>query len=335
MATRLIKCEEQNDVLFKKIVVDDYTSSTTVIVPDTHNAIIVKDGIAFDTLSSGKHYIFDKKRNSSAKLLDEAETVEIIFISKTAKLNIYWGTTTQWEMRDPITNIGIKLGASGEFEVQISNPRKAYLELIGAQEVFNTEKLKDRLQGRLLAEVQFQIANIMNDKKLSYDRLGEVLLPISRELLPHIKKMFEADYGLKIFSFTISRIIISEDDIEKIANAKKAISEHKNRIEEAQNKDLIDEKKFNRELDLRRLQIEDYAKYLEVCKIVGWPGEKKKTSGNDLECPNCGAKILKETKFCSVCGTELLKQKEKCPNCSKLVNKGDLYCKHCGAKIGG
>ena len=46
MAVRLIKCEEQNDVLFKKIVVDDYSSSTAIIVPDTHNAIIIKDGIA-------------------------------------------------------------------------------------------------------------------------------------------------------------------------------------------------------------------------------------------------------------------------------------------------
>ena len=46
-------------------------------------------------------------------------------------------------------------------------------------------------------------------------------------------------------------------------------------------------------------------------------------------------KITKEVKFCSVCGYELLKQKEKCPNCNKLVNKGDMFCKHCGAKIGG
>ena len=336
MAVRLIKCEEQNDVLFKKIVVGDYSSSTAIIVPDTHNAIIIKDGIAFDTLSSGKHYIFDKKQSQFAKEIGNAESIEIIFISKTAKLNIYWGTTTQWEMRDPVTNVSIKLVASGEFEVQISNPRKAYLELIGSQEVFDTEKLKNRLQGRLLAEVQFQIANIMNDKKLSYDRLGEVLLPISKELLPHVKKMFESDYGLKIFSFTISRIIITDEDIKKISDAKNEQAKYERGMKEAQNKAKMDEINFNRELDLRRLQVEDYAKYLEVCRVIGWPADKKKgATGDDKECPNCGAKITKEVKFCSVCGYELLKQKEKCPNCSKLVNKGDMFCKHCGAKIGG
>ena len=47
----------------------------------------------------------------------------------------------------------------------------------------------------------------------------------------------------------------------------------------------MDDKKFAREMDLKRLEREDYDKYLEVCRIVGWPTGKKNDSTK--ECPNC------------------------------------------------
>jgi len=324
MATHYIKCEGKNNVLFRKINVDSFNPSTTIIVPDTHNAIIVKDGIALETLPAGRHKIFDSKKGFLSLNSTEVQTVDVIFVSKTTKLNILWGTTTQYDMRDPNTGASIKLGMSGEMEIQICNPRKAYLELIGQDEDFGVDNLKERLQGRLLAEVQYQIANIMNTKMLSYDRLGEVLLPIGNEVLPHIANLFEKDYGLKVFSFTISRIIISDEDIEKISTAK-----GQQIAREIKNKEK--ENEYLREMDLRKLEREDYAKYLEVCRIVGWPTSKKETKTG--ECPNCGVKISADMKFCPVCGTEIKQTKIKCPNCGKMITKDDMFCKHCGAKV--
>ncbi len=335
MAKKLITYSEKNDVLFKKIVVDykKFEPSTTIIVPDTHNAIVIKDGIALDTLSSGRYKIFDNKSGIFANLIDSAQTIEVIYVSKTAKLNLLWGTKDQYDMRDPVTGTSIKLGASGELEIQVCNPRKAYLELIGTNNDFDLDDLKNRIQGRLLAEVQYQIATIMQQKNLSYDRLCEVLLPVGNEILPHITKMFEHDYGLKIFSFTISRIIISSDDIAKINKARSEKASAIIQQESREYAERMDDKKFAREMDLKRLEREDYDKYLEVCRIVGWPTGKKNDSTK--ECPNCGVKISETAKFCPICGTEIQKVKVKCPNCGKLVTKDDLFCKNCGVKLRG
>ncbi len=325
MADNLIKCDGRNDVLFRKVTIKEFNPKKQIIVPDTHNAIIVKDGIALETLSSGRYKIFDKKTGFLKDSIEFDHDIEVIFVSKTAKLNILWGTETQYDMRDPITGTSIKLGASGELEVQISNPRKAYLELIGQNENFSLEDLKKRLQGRLLAEVQYQIANVMKDKNLSYDRLGEVLLPVGNAILPHIADFFDKDYGLKVFSFTISRVIISPEDIEKISNAKALTAKLKSE------KEAKDEQ-YSRELYLKQLEKEDYAKYLEVCRIVGWPGNKKETKSQS-ECPNCGVKLSADMKFCPVCGTEIKVAKIKCPNCGRMITKDDMFCKHCGAKV--
>ncbi len=334
MALKFIKCEGLNDVLFRKISIDSLDSNLSIIVSDTHNAIIVRDGIAYETLSAGRYKLCDKKFNFMQNL-DQAPFVDVIFVSKTARLNLLWGTTTQFDMRDPITNTSIKLGASGELEVQISNPRKAYLELIGQRESFDIDDLKERLQGRLLSEVQYHIANIMKGLKLSYDRLGEVLLPVSNAVLPHVAEMFEEDYGLKVYSFTISRVIISDGDIEKINKARDNLNRITIAEKEAENKERLDEKKYQREVDLKRLEREDYDRYLEVCKIIGWPTGKKSAGAQESEkdCPNCGAKVKDTMKFCSVCGLELVKSKIKCPNCGKLITKDDMFCKHCGAKV--
>ena len=145
--SHVIKCEgDDNAVLFRKMPLDDYSQDTAIIVPDTLNAIIVKDGIALETLSSGKHKIFSKKSNFFKEALTKETQIDLIYVSKTAKLNLLWGTEHQYDMRDPITGVPIKLGASGEMELQISNPRKAYLELIGQSKEFNMDILKERLQ---------------------------------------------------------------------------------------------------------------------------------------------------------------------------------------------
>lgn len=331
----IIKCPGLNDLLFRKIELANFDTSTCIIVPDTHNAIIVCNGIANETLPSGKHFIFTKNKNGDfGYAFSKEDNIEVIFISKTAKLNVYWGTTTQWEMRDVNTGVSIKLGASGEFEVQICNPRKAYLELIGQNPEFNVDDLKKRLQGRLLAEVQYSLATTMEEMKLSYDRLGEVLLPISKAIFPCVKDMFESDYGLRIYSFTISQIIINDEDIKKIGAARAAKAVEKMRKFELEHKEKMDDKEYEREVARRNLELEDYKNYLEVVGKVGWPSSKSKQT-DAKECPNCNAPLKTESKFCPVCGFELQKTKIKCPNCNKLISKSDTFCKHCGAKVGG
>ncbi|MCD8309322.1 MAG: SPFH domain-containing protein, partial [Clostridia bacterium] len=206
---KLIKYEGNNTELFKKITAEGLDGNSKVLVPETHNAIIIKDGVLMETLNSGSYYIFKEKSKKKWK----GVSVEIIYLSKTAKLKILWGTKTQFSYRDPQTDIPLKVGAHGEMEVQIGNPRKAYMELIGADKVFTTEDLKERLSMRLLGKIEPAIAAAVKEKGLTYDRMNEHKDEISQAVLPAISKLLEEDYGIKVFSFTIGNIVISQEDI--------------------------------------------------------------------------------------------------------------------------
>lgn len=50
---------------------------------------------------------------------------------------------------------------------------------------------------------------------------------------------------------------------------------------------------------------------------------------NEMICPSCGAKTAKG-KFCSECGTALIK---KCPSCTAEVAPGAKFCAECGEKL--
>ena len=49
------------------------------------------------------------------------------------------------------------------------------------------------------------------------------------------------------------------------------------------------------------------------------------------QCPNCGALIADDSRFCAECGKEVT-QGNVCPHCGASMNDGDVYCQNCGKK---
>lgn len=341
---QFVKYEGNNDELFVKVSADALNYDAKLIVPETHNAILLKDGVMMDTLNSGSYDIFDSKHKKKT----ESITVDVIYMSKTAKLKVNWGTKTQFNFRDTETDVPIKVGAHGEFEVQICNPRKAYLELIGADKTYSVEKLKERLAMRMMSEVEPAIARAMREQRITYDRMGEHKKEISQSVLPVLSKMFEEEYGLKMFSFTIANVMIAEEYVKAIeaarAEVKRKAEEEKARIEreekeerarreEKEEQERQDEKEWEREKWLRELQSTDYEKYLDVCRERGW---EPKAGGapaakTQLRCPKCGAPYEEGDMFCDGCGLPLTCK--VCPSCHAENKLTAHFCKKCGTKL--
>ncbi|MCD7728935.1 MAG: SPFH domain-containing protein [Clostridia bacterium] len=270
---RFVKYEGDNSELFKKISPEGLDGDSKVIVPETHNAIILKDGVLMETLNSGSYDIFKEKSSKKWKGVN----VDIIYLSKTAKLKIMWGTKTQFSYRDEQTDLPLKVGAHGEMEVQIGNPRKAYMELIGADKSFTTEDLRERLSMRLLGKIEPAIAKAVKELGLTYDRMNEHKDEISQAVLPVVCKLFEEDYGLKVFSFTIGSVVISPDDLSQIEEARA--------------------KGAGTVCPECGAPLEAGDKFCPACGASVVPVRK--------ECPFCGRKNTAKAKFCSGCGRKL------------------------------
>ena len=330
----LDELEATNNDLFIRKSCSDLDKNAQVIVEETHCAIMIKDGEMIDTLLGGKYPIFDKKDKDVSR-------VDIIYMSKTAKLKAFWGTVNKLVLKDVQTNLTIEVGANGEYEVQILDPRKFYLELVGADKSFDLDKLKERLQGRILSEIEPLIAQTMREENLAYYDLSEKKNIIASKILPTISKMFEREYGLSLYSFVISKIFIPNEYIEKIENElekrKLEEKEEKSAKEYAQELERLSDKEFERNLLLKKLEDGNYEKYLEVCKIMGWETNGAKVGKSFRSacfCSDCGQQHGELDKFCPSCGKKLGDDTTiTCPKCKKLNSQESNFCGGCGAKL--
>ncbi len=247
--------------LFIRRKIPQYDIGDFLIVDEGYNAVLIRDGELLNTLPAGKHPLTKKKKDTAQ--------MEVVFMPKTTKMKMLWGTKNQFDLRDPNENLVLKVGANGEIEVQIVTPRKFFLELVGVKQKFTTEDLSERIQGKLIVELETLIAKIMKEKCLSYDFFEENKGIISKLIKPELSKIFEVEYGLKVTSFVISGVIIPEtflELLEKTRQEKRAKLQEKIKEKQLEVKaSVMAEKKTQVETNIppQKIEIETTAKKLE------------------------------------------------------------------------
>ena len=205
------------------------------------------------------------------------------------------------------------------------------------REQFSLEKLKERLAMRMMSKVEPAIARAMRENSLTYDRMSEHKDEIAQSVLPVLSKMFEEDYGLKMFSFTLAGVMISDEYIRAIETAKRELKEKAAEEAKKQREEEVaaaqDEKNWEREKFMRELEKNDYEKYLEVCKVIGWEPRGGARGASGRFCPNCGHSYEAGDKFCPGCGKQVGNTVKICPSCKKENSATANFCSGCGAKL--
>ena len=339
---KFIKFEGDNSQFFWRVCGDICNPDAEIIIPETHQAIYVKDGVMQEVLEGGRHKIFDVQKGGFLGLFKKKvhATVDIIFVSKTCKVLVKWGTRNPIKLRDDVTEIPVTVRANGEFEIQIQNPKKFYLEIVGADKNFTIESLKERCMNRMMLFVEPAIAKYMHDKKITYVDISQNKADMSLSIEPVIRQRFIEETGLQTFGFTIANIQIDQNEIiaieDELQRRKDEIKERKEATEIADELERIADKEWEREIYLKQLEQADRDKYYEVLKILGWPNgdPKQKSNGRGGQfCPNCGASYGPNDKFCSGCGKPLPGLKAHCPKCGKELDSGAKFCSGCGNQM--
>ena len=272
-----VKFTGDNGELFVRESADSLHAKAQVVVPETHTVLLIKDGVVSEALAPGRHDIFDTE-NGFFRLKKDSDcaTVDFVFISKSAKLPMLWGTATPIRTRDPITGVPVSVGVNGELEFRVKTPKQFYLELVGADTEYSVDKLKKRLLRRFISIIEPTIAQIMRAEKISYIDFSENKAKIAQLLEKSVGEVFAAEYGLELCSFTIGSAIISDSDIMAIERKRDELS------------------KLN-VCPVCGCAIVDGAKFCAECG----------SALADRFCSHCGAKLESVAKFCSQCGRKI------------------------------
>lgn len=228
----VIKYEGGNNVLVWKHPKEDFNTSAQLIVHESQEAVIFKDGQALDPYTAGKYTIETENIPVIRRLVGlvtdgiSPNHYEVYFINKAYVMDVYWGTTSAWTIQDPSLQIPFDMQAHGQFAVRVVDSKQLLLKLVGTTSSFTPRALQDYFYGIMISRIKDYISNIIISERLSHTEINSRLIEISEKVVPELASYF-TKYGLALEEFTVENISILKDEVyDSVRDAMKKRAEN-------------------------------------------------------------------------------------------------------------
>ena len=218
----VIKYEGDNETLVWKHPIEDFNMGSQLIVHESQEAIFFRDGQALDLFGAGRYTLETQQLpllEKFYKLPTDTEGTfhsEVYYINMATQMGIKWGTDSKVRMFDPASGLHIELGASGEFNVRVTDSRKLLLKVVGTTGALKQDQLlggngKGFFRAMVMTQVKSYLAQAIRESGISVLEIDERLMELSEALRDRINPRL-AEYGLTLPEFYVSRIVTPDDD---------------------------------------------------------------------------------------------------------------------------
>lgn len=224
-AVSIIKYEGTNDTLVWKHPLEDFNMGSQLIVHESQEVIFFRNGEALDLFPAGRYTL----ETQSLPLLDKLYELpsdmnrtfhsEVYYINLTTQMGIKWGTDSKVRLFDPVSGLHIEIGASGEFNIRVTDSRKVVLRLVGTEHTLKQEQLLGSGGGEMtgyfralvMTQVKSYLAQVIKENEINVLEIDARLDFISAELKERINRGLQ-EYGLTMPEFFITKLVTPDDD---------------------------------------------------------------------------------------------------------------------------
>lgn len=218
----IIKYEGDADTLVFKHPIEDFNLGSQLIVHESQEAIFFKDGQALDAFGPGRHTLETQQLpllEKAYKLPTDTEGTfhaEVYFVNLSTLMGVKWGTDSKVRLFDPASGMHVELGASGEFNVRVTNARKLLLKAVGTTATLARDQLlggdgRGFFRAMVMTQVKSYLASAIRENGISVLEIDERLMELSEALRDKINPRL-AEYGLELPEFFVSRVVTPDDD---------------------------------------------------------------------------------------------------------------------------
>ena len=198
----VIKYEGDNNTLVWKHPIEDFNLGSQLIVHESQEAILFVNGQALDSFGP-ETYTLTTENIPMLRNIVEIPTdgvspfhCEVYFVNKTVHLGLKWGTPEKIRFLEPQTGIPLEIGASGELNLAVSNPRKLVIKLVGTtsgltdKDILSSTGESDKVQKTLksffrapvVMGVKANLAQAIRDEKINILEIDSHLDRLSNSL---------------------------------------------------------------------------------------------------------------------------------------------------------
>ena len=219
----IIKYEGDNETLVWKHPIEDFNFGSQLIVHESQEAIFFRDGQALDLFGAGRYTLQTQQLpllEKIYKLPTDTEGTfhsEVYFVNLATQMGAKWGTDSKVRLFDPASGLHIEIGASGEFNIRVTDSRKLLLKVVGTTGGLGQEQLlgigngKGFFRSMVMTQVKSYLAQTIKENAINILEIDEHLMSLSGALRERINAALD-EYGLTMPEFYVSRIVTPDDD---------------------------------------------------------------------------------------------------------------------------
>jgi len=213
----VVKWNDPGNLLVWKFPNAELSTATQLIVNESQQALLFKDGQCCDTFSAGRYTLSTNNIPILCKLINlpfggnSPFAAEVWFVNRAISLDTKWGTRAPIQLEDPQYGVVVPIRAFGQFGLQVEDGGKFVTKLVGASATFDRSALERHFQGILMSRLKTAIATAMVKGSIGILEITTELLRLSKQVEDAVAPEF-AEYGVRFKSFNIMSINVSEDD---------------------------------------------------------------------------------------------------------------------------
>ncbi len=342
----VVKWDAEPGVFAWKFPSQELSTWTQLIVSETQEAFLVKEGQFMGPFTAGRHTLNTDNYpvlSSFVNIVSKKSpfTAEVWFIQKAFKLNEKWGTAAPLQMEDPKYKVMLPVRAYGQYGIQISNSYYFLAKLVGTLPAFVHSTIADFMRGIVSTIVKDTIAKYLIEKSITVLHISAHLQDISSHIEAEVAETMR-DYGISIVNFSVSSITTDDND-PTVKHLKETLSKKLDmdilgyNYHQMRSFDVMHTAAGNEGVGGA---VMGAGMGMGMGLGMGVPmGQATSNMATNLqftptvECQSCHAQISSGSRFCPQCGTPR-DQQSKCPGCGGAVVGNSKFCPHCGSPLG-
>ena len=268
----VIRYEGNNQTFVWKHPMTDFVTGSQLIVHESQEAIFLRNGEALDSFGPGRYTLETgvlPRMSSLYPLPVQGQPfhAEVYFVNLTTQMGIKWGTNSKVGLFDPVSGIHVELGASGSFNLQVTEARRLLIRLVGTTDGLSRDQLfggdMSYFRTMVMTRVKGNLARVIKENRISVLELDERVEQISAALKEAINADL-AEYGLTMPEFYVANILTPEDD----PNFRRLKQQHADRYLRVREEEI---KKAEAEAAFERKAVE--AQTAARMKVIGAQGD--------------------------------------------------------------
>jgi membrane protease subunit (stomatin/prohibitin family) len=213
----VIKYEGDNATFIWKHPLEDFNTTTQLIVHESQEAIFFLNGQALDLFGPGRHTLETQNIPLIKKVMNlptGGQTpfhCEVYFINKVEQMAIRWGTNSKIQYLDPEYGFPLSIGASGEMSLRAEDSRRLLVKLVGTENWLSQTKLTEYFRMFLNVRIKSYIAKEMAEKHINIFEVDARLVEFSDDLKAMLMPDF-SEYGVALEQFFVTVVVKPDGD---------------------------------------------------------------------------------------------------------------------------